>query len=117
MVQIDDVSQSWSKQIVLTVVPWSAHWRSPKARISFSEGITKAPESGIQNARKPTRLPAFLQNRLLAQVKSSRLINRFGILHGRQYIYSLYAAADRDDADRRSSRLIRAASASSMSLT
>src|SRR5262249_23129154 len=28
--------------------------------------------------------PAFLQNRLLAQVKSSRSINRFLILHGRQ---------------------------------
>src|SRR5262249_61365530 len=27
--------------------------------------------------------PAFLQNRLLAQVKSSRSINRFLILHGR----------------------------------
>src|SRR5262249_59061301 len=26
--------------------------------------------------------PAFLQNRLLAQVKSSRSINRFRILHG-----------------------------------
>ena len=29
--------------------------------------------------------PAFLQNRLLAQVKSSRSINRFRILHGRLF--------------------------------
>src|SRR5262249_54448080 len=31
----------------------------------------------------PHAYPAFLQNRLLAQVKSSRSINRFRILHGR----------------------------------
>src|SRR5258705_10956247 len=43
-----------------------------------------APPAGnpkTQEIRHPH--PAFLQNRLLAQVKSQRSINRFRILHGR----------------------------------
>jgi hypothetical protein len=36
--------------------------------------------------------PAFLQNRILAQVKSRRWFNRFRILHGR-----LMSARQRDD--------------------
>src|SRR5262249_60035729 len=37
---------------------------------------------------EPHAHPAFLQNRLLAQVKSSQSINRFLILHGRLIIGS-----------------------------
>src|SRR6478736_2107403 len=42
----------------------------------------EAAKSGIPK-RKKTTTPAFLQNRILAHVKSPRRINRFRILHGR----------------------------------
>src|SRR5713101_7389646 len=53
---------------------------------SAIKGITKRrnPESKMQENRDPP--PAFLQNRILAQAKSQRHINRFRILHGRLYI-------------------------------
>jgi hypothetical protein len=43
----------------------------------------KVAELPVQQPTKYHAHSAFLQNRLLAQVKSSRSINRFRILHGR----------------------------------
>ena len=47
MTKIDDLLQSWAKQVVLTVVARLAH-RSPRQRISPSK---KRPNQGSQNAR------------------------------------------------------------------
>ena len=81
MTKIDDLLQSWAKQVVLTVVARLAHRLSPTANLTV-EGITKRPNPD-PNARNRGAHQAFLQNRLLAHVKSSRSVNRFRILHGR----------------------------------
>src|SRR5258705_11786705 len=55
----------------------------PCLRIPPSKESCAPPDGNpkTQEIRHPH--PAFLQNRLLAQVKSQRSINRFRILHGR----------------------------------
>src|SRR5256714_2913414 len=66
-------------------------WRSsrgwliglPRQRISPSKESRTAQIGNPKPQENPHAHPAFLQNRLLAQVKSSRSINRFLILHGR----------------------------------
>src|SRR6516164_1886316 len=66
-------------------------WRSsrgwliglPRQRISPSKESRTAQIGNPKPQENPHAHPAFLQNRLLAQVKSSRSINRFRILHGR----------------------------------
>src|SRR5258705_13832014 len=62
----------------------------PCLRIPPSKESCAPPDGNpkTQEIRHPH--PAFLQNRLLAQVKSQRSINRFRILHGRQVIFSGY---------------------------
>src|SRR5262245_33753314 len=67
-------------------------WRSsrgwliglPRQRISPSKESRTAQSGNPKPQENRHAYPAFLQNRLLAQVKSSRSINRFLILHGRQ---------------------------------
>ena len=66
-------------------------WRSsrgwliglPRQRISPSKESRTAHIGNPKPQENPHAHPAFLQNRLLAQIKSSRSINRFRILHGR----------------------------------
>src|SRR6516164_630461 len=66
-------------------------WRSsrgwliglPRQRISPSKESRTAQIGNPKPQENRHANPAFLQNRLLAQVKSSRSINRFLILHGR----------------------------------
>src|SRR5262249_20948450 len=55
----------------------------PRQRISPSKESRTAQIGNPKPQENPHAHPAFLQNRLLAQVKSSRSINRFRILHGR----------------------------------
>ena len=63
----------------------------PTANLTV-KGITnrRNPESQTQENRDPS--PAFLQNRMLAHVKSQRRINHFRILHGRPIIGSRFLA-------------------------
>src|SRR5262249_48654702 len=69
-------------------------WRSsrgwliglPRQRISPSKESRTTQIGNPKPQENRHAHPAFLQNRLLAQVKSSRSINRFLILHGRQII-------------------------------
>src|SRR5215475_13990479 len=71
-------------------------WRSsrgwliglPRQRISPSKESRTAHIGNPKPQENPHAHPAFLQNRLLAQIKSSRSINRFRILHGRQLNFS-----------------------------
>src|SRR5438045_9782435 len=66
-------------------------WRSsrgwliglPRQRISPSKESRTTQRGNPKPQENPHAHPAFLQNRFLAQVKSSRSINRFLILHGR----------------------------------
>jgi len=75
-------SRGGRKQVVLSIVARLAH-RSPRQRISSSKE-SRAAQSGNPKPQENRHAhPAFLQNRLLAQVKSSRSINCFLILHGR----------------------------------
>src|SRR5262245_43347133 len=69
-------------------------WRSsrgwliglPQQRISPSKESRTTQIGNPKPQENRHAHPAFLQNRLLAQVKSSRSINRFRILHGRLFI-------------------------------
>src|SRR5215831_13709689 len=70
-------------------------FNTARPAVAASQAAWCASVRGLRS-RSPTRArppaltpvphahPAFLQNRLLAQVKSSRSINRFRILHGRR---------------------------------
>src|SRR6516225_1260054 len=83
MAKVDDLLEKRAKQVVLAIVARLAHW-SPRQRISPSKE-SRIPQIGNPKPQEnPHAHPAFLQNRLLAQVKSSRSINRFRILHGRR---------------------------------
>src|SRR5215472_4236780 len=82
MTRIDDLLQRRAKQVILTVVARLAH-RSPRQRISPSKESRTAQIGNPETQENLGAHPAFLQNRLLARVKSSRSINRFRILHGR----------------------------------
>jgi hypothetical protein len=76
MAKIDDLLQRRAKQIVLAVVARLAHGSSLTANLAVKGTMNPASrESKTQEIRHPH--PAFLQNRLLAQVKSQRSINRF----------------------------------------
>src|SRR5258705_10214655 len=55
----------------------------PCLRIPPSKESCAPPDGNPKTQEIPHPHPAFLQNRLLAQVKSQRSINRFRILHGR----------------------------------
>jgi len=55
----------------------------PRQRILPSKESRTTQIGNPKPQENPHAYPAFLQNRLLAQVKSSRSINRFRILHGR----------------------------------
>ena len=68
-----------AKQVVLAIVARLAH-RSPRQRISPSKESRTAQIGNPKPQENRHANPAFLQNRLLAQVKSSRSINRFRIL-------------------------------------
>src|SRR5262245_37802293 len=57
--------------------------RRARQRISPSKESRTAQIGNPKPQENRHAYPAFLQNRLLAQVKSSRSINRFLILHGR----------------------------------
>jgi hypothetical protein len=82
MAKVDDLLQSWAKQIVLTIVARLAHGSPPTANLpSRQPRSAKIRNPKTQENRDPP--PAFLQNRILAQAKSQRPINRFRILHGR----------------------------------
>src|SRR6516162_587348 len=82
MAKVDDLLEKRAKQVVLAIVARLAHW-SPRQRISPSKE-SRIPQIGNPKPQENQHThPAFLQNRLLAQVKSSRSINRFRILHGR----------------------------------
>src|SRR5258705_4573998 len=65
----------------------------PCLRIPPSKESCAPPDGNpkTQEIRHPH--PAFLQNRLLAQVKSQRSINRFRILHGRPNALTLQKSA------------------------
>jgi hypothetical protein len=63
MAKVDDLLQNRTKQIVLAVVAWLA--RGPPGGESRRRGNHEPPK----NSNAP---PAFLQNRILAQVKSRR---------------------------------------------
>src|SRR6516164_11049091 len=82
MAKVDDLLERRAKQVVLAIVARLAH-RSPRQRISPSKESQTAQIGNPKPQENPLAHPAFLQNRLLAQVKSSRSINRFRILHGR----------------------------------
>src|SRR5262249_58201985 len=82
MAKVDDLLERRAKQVVLAIVARLAH-RSPRQRISPSKESRTAQIGNPKSQETPHAHPAFLQNRLLAQVKSSRSINRFRILHGR----------------------------------
>src|SRR5215471_19164660 len=82
MTKIDDLLQRRAKQVILTVVARLAH-RSPRQRISPSKESRTAQIGNPETQENLGAHPAFLQNRLLARVKSSQSINRFRILHGR----------------------------------
>src|SRR5882724_4618140 len=56
---------------------------SPQQRISPSKESRSVQIRNPKTQENRDPPPAFLQNRILAQVKSSRQINRFQILHGR----------------------------------
>src|SRR5262249_36736514 len=71
MAKVDDLLQSGTKQIVLAVVAWLAHG-CPLTANPAREGITNRSNLEYRNARKQQRTIAFLQNRILAQVKSRR---------------------------------------------
>src|SRR5258705_9439757 len=66
----------------------------PCLRIPPSKESCAPPDGNpkTQEIRHPH--PAFLQNRLLAQLKSQRSINRFRILHGRQTDGDTFEAED-----------------------
>src|SRR5262245_19985836 len=83
MAKVDDLLERRAKQVVLAIVARLAH-RSPRQRISPSKESQTAQIGNPKPQENPLAHPAFLQNRLLAQVKSSRSINRFRILHGRR---------------------------------
>jgi hypothetical protein len=85
MAKVDDLLQRRAKQIVLAVVPRLAHGSSLTANLAV-KGIMNPASRESQNARKPRPAPGFLANRLLAQVKSQRSINRFRILHGQLFL-------------------------------
>jgi hypothetical protein len=81
MAKVDDLLQRWAKQIVLTIVARLAHGSLPTANLPSRESRSaeiRNPKTQ-ENRDPPT---AFLQNRILAQLKSPRRINRFRILHG-----------------------------------
>src|SRR5262249_53935071 len=82
MAKVDDFLERRAKQVVLAIVARLAH-RSPRQRILPSKESRTAQIGNPKPQENPHAHPAFLQNRLLAQVKSSRSINRFRILHGR----------------------------------
>src|SRR5262245_10323164 len=82
MAKVDDLLERRAKQVVLAIVARLAH-RSPRQRISPSKESRTAQSGNPKPQENSHAHPAFLQNRLLAQVKSSRSINRFLILHGR----------------------------------
>jgi hypothetical protein len=82
MAKVDDLLQRWAKQIVLTIVARLAHGSPPTANLPSKESQSaEIRNPKTQENRDPP--PAFLQNRILAQVKSLRCFNRFRILHGR----------------------------------
>src|SRR5262249_27653434 len=82
MAKVDDLLKRRAKQVVLAIVARLAHRSPPTANLAV-EGITDRPNRESQTARKPACTPGFLvQNRLLAQVKSSRSINSFRNSHG-----------------------------------
>ena len=93
MAKVDDLLQRWTEQIILTIVARLAHG-FPRQRISPSKQTrtAKIRNPKTQEFRHPH--PAFLQNRLLAQVKSPRSINRFRILHGRLINVRFWPKAD-----------------------
>jgi hypothetical protein len=77
----DDLLERRAKQVVLAIVARLAH-RSPRQRISPSKESRTAQIGNLKPQENSHAHPAFLQNRLLAQIKSSRSIKRFRILHG-----------------------------------
>src|SRR5262245_64188075 len=79
MAKVDDLLERRAKQVVLAIVARLAH-RSPRQRISPSKESQTAQIGNPKPQENPLAHTAFLQNRLLAQVKSSRSINRFRIL-------------------------------------
>src|SRR5262249_4317485 len=79
MAKVDDLLERQAKQVVLAIVARLAH-RSPRQRISPSK---ESRTTQIGNPKSQENRHALLQNRLLAQVKSSQSINRFLFLHGR----------------------------------
>ena len=82
MAKVDDLLERRAKQVALAIVARLAH-RSPRQRISPSKESRTAQIGNPKPQENPHAHPAFLQTRLPAQVKSSRSINRFRILHGR----------------------------------
>ena len=82
MANVDDLLQRWTKQIVLTIVARMAHGFSPIANPAV-KGITKPPNPDSKKQENQDLPTAFLQNRILAHVKSQRRISRFRILRGR----------------------------------
>ena len=83
MAKVDDLLQRWTKQIVLTIVARLAHGFSPTANLAV-KGITNRQIRNPKTQENQDLPTAFLQNRILAHVKSQRWINRFRILHGRR---------------------------------
>src|SRR5262249_24739882 len=75
MAKVDDLLETRAKQIVLAIVARLAH-RAPRQRISPSKESRTAQIGNPKSQENPHAHPAFLQNRLLAQVKSSRSIEK-----------------------------------------
>jgi hypothetical protein len=82
MAKVDDRLQRLAKQAVLAVVARLAH-PSPLQRISPSKESRTAQIGNPKTQENRNQHTAFLQNRILAQIKSQQSINDFRILHGR----------------------------------
>ena len=82
MAKVDDFVQRRLKQIVLTFVARLAH-RSHRSRISPARESRTVQIRNPKTQENRNLRPAFLQNRILVQVKTQRQINHFRILHGR----------------------------------
>src|SRR3954447_25086956 len=68
---------------------------SPQQRISPSKESRSRPIRNSKTQENQDLPTAFLQNRILARVKSLRQINRFRILHGRLKTCGKFAALTR----------------------
>src|SRR5499427_5696038 len=71
MAKVDDLLERRAKQVVLAIVARLAH-RSPRQRISPSKESRTTQIGNPKSQENPHAHPAFLQNRLLAQVKLHR---------------------------------------------